>query len=251
MPRTLEAEPRNATLPSCERGRAGHADARGGSTVGRLRRGARRSTTRCADALAEADAPVRLFPLEAANEMRACGSGCASTFLYEYGSDVLAKRRRVVEAGRELRGGSCAELAHERDLYDSDCGLGLGACEARCRRCPTGASRRAGMRLDVAAQRRGHARGGARGRAHERSRRSRRTRTRSPRRVARLRRAAAHAPRWSSCAARRTRRAVALAADPTASTRCAAATRLLRTTSRRRTPCSRYDTASRWWHGRA
>ena len=72
------------------------------------------------------DAPVRLFPLHAANEM-AVWLGLSSTFLYEYGGGVLDKRRRVVESGA-----NCSrlvpELQHVRDLYDTDCGLGLGVC---------------------------------------------------------------------------------------------------------------------------
>ena len=79
---------------------------------------------RCEDELE--DAPVHLFPLEATNEM-AVWLGLSSTFLYEYGSDVLEKRRRVVEAGA-----NCSrlvpELQHTRDLYDTDCGMGLGVC---------------------------------------------------------------------------------------------------------------------------
>ena len=49
-------------------------------------------------------------------------------FLYEYGSDVLEKRRRVVEAGENCSA-LIEELAHQRDIYHSDCGLGLGTCE--------------------------------------------------------------------------------------------------------------------------
>jgi len=75
------------------------------------------------------DAVVELFPLHATNEV-AVWLGLSSTFLYEYGSDVLEKRRRVVEAGR-----NCSllvpELQHARDLYDTDCGLGLGVCTYR------------------------------------------------------------------------------------------------------------------------
>ena len=79
---------------------------------------------RCDDELR--DAPVHLFPLEAANEM-AVWLGLSSTFLYEYGSDVLAKRRRVVEAGANCSA-LVPELQHVRDLYDADCGMGLGVC---------------------------------------------------------------------------------------------------------------------------
>lgn len=79
---------------------------------------------RCDDELR--DAQVRMFPIESSNEMRVW-LGLSSTFLYEYGSDVLDKRRRVVESGA-----SCSrlvpELQHVRDLYDADCGLGLGVC---------------------------------------------------------------------------------------------------------------------------
>jgi hypothetical protein len=49
-------------------------------------------------------------------------------FLYEYGSDVLEKRRRVVEAGEDCSA-LIEELVHQRDIYHSDCGLGLGTCE--------------------------------------------------------------------------------------------------------------------------
>ena len=82
---------------------------------------------RCANTLEEADAPVRLFPIEAANEARVWLT-LSGTFLYEYGSDVLEKRRRVVEAGENCSA-LIEELAHQRDIYHSDCGLGLGTCE--------------------------------------------------------------------------------------------------------------------------
>ena len=82
---------------------------------------------RCASALGGADAPVRLFPVEAANEA-AVWLTLSGLFLYEYGSDVLEKRRRVVEAGENCSA-LIEELAHQRDIYHSDCGLGLGACE--------------------------------------------------------------------------------------------------------------------------
>ena len=79
---------------------------------------------RCDDELY--DTPVHLFPQQATNEM-AVWLGLSSTFLYEYGGDVLEKRRRVVEAGA-----NCSrlvpELQHVRDLYDADCGMGLGVC---------------------------------------------------------------------------------------------------------------------------
>jgi len=94
------------------------------------------------------DAPVQLFPREATNEM-AVWLGLSSTFLYEYGSDVLERRRRVVESGV-----NCSrlvpELAHVHDIYYADCGLGLGQCNNEpalpFRRLAT---RR--MRIDVAA----------------------------------------------------------------------------------------------------
>ena len=82
---------------------------------------------RCANTLEEADAPVRLFPVEAANEA-AVWLTLSGLFLYEYGSDVLEKRRRVVEAGENCSA-RIEELAHQRDIYHSDCGLGLGTCE--------------------------------------------------------------------------------------------------------------------------
>ena len=82
---------------------------------------------RCANTLEEADAPVRLFPVEAANEASVWLT-LSGTFLYEYGSDVLEKRRRVVEAGENCSA-LIEELAHQRDIYHSDCGLGLGTCE--------------------------------------------------------------------------------------------------------------------------
>tara|TARA_B100000963_G_scaffold357563_1_gene380103 strand:+ start:915 stop:2867 length:1953 start_codon:yes stop_codon:yes gene_type:complete len=80
---------------------------------------------RCASALV--DTPVRLFPVEAANEAGVWLT-LSGLFLYEYGSDVLEKRRRVVEAGENCSA-LIEELAHQRDIYHSDCGLGLGTCE--------------------------------------------------------------------------------------------------------------------------
>jgi len=80
---------------------------------------------RCNDALV--DVPVRLFPSEAANEASVWLT-LSGTFLYEYGSDVLEKRRRVVEAGENCSA-YIEELRHQRDIYHSDCGLGLGLCE--------------------------------------------------------------------------------------------------------------------------
>ena len=72
------------------------------------------------------DTPVRLFPLAATNEM-AVWLGLSSTFLYEYGSDVLERRRRVVESGINCSA-VVPDLMHVHDIYYSDCGLGLGAC---------------------------------------------------------------------------------------------------------------------------
>ena len=94
------------------------------------------------------DVAVQLFPLEATNEM-AVWLGLSSTFLYEYGSDILERRRRVVEAGV-----NCSrlvpELQHVHDIYYADCGLGLGRCNTEpalpFRRLAT---RR--LRIDVAA----------------------------------------------------------------------------------------------------
>jgi len=80
---------------------------------------------RCASALE--DTPVRLFPVEAANEASVWLT-LSGLFLYEYGSDVLEKRRRVVEAGENCSA-LIEELVHQRDIYHSDCGLGLGTCE--------------------------------------------------------------------------------------------------------------------------
>jgi len=80
---------------------------------------------RCSSALE--DTPVRLFPIEAANEASVWLT-LSGLFLYEYGSDVLERRRRVVEAGENCSA-RIEELAHQRDIYHSDCGLGLGTCE--------------------------------------------------------------------------------------------------------------------------
>ena len=116
----LLAPPRNATLP------VAILDGRLITTGGAIRDfdASLAFDARCDDELS--DAPVSLFPLEATNEM-AVWLGLSSTFLYEYGSDVLEKRRRVVEAGA-----NCSrlvpELQHVRDLYDADCGMGLGVC---------------------------------------------------------------------------------------------------------------------------
>jgi len=80
---------------------------------------------RCNEALA--GVPVRMFPAEAANEASVWLT-LSGTFLYEYGSDVLEKRRKVVEAGEDCSS-LIEELRHQRDIYHSDCGLGLGTCE--------------------------------------------------------------------------------------------------------------------------
>tara|TARA_Y100000768_G_scaffold388369_1_gene383850 strand:- start:1422 stop:3380 length:1959 start_codon:yes stop_codon:yes gene_type:complete len=82
---------------------------------------------RCTSAMGKADSLVRLFPIEAANEASVWLT-LSGTFLYEYGSDVLEKRRRVVEAGENCSA-LIEELAHQHDIYHSDCGLGLGRCE--------------------------------------------------------------------------------------------------------------------------
>lgn len=70
---------------------------------------------------------VRLFPLAATNEQLVWLS-LSDRFLYEYGSQVLEKRRRVVELGT-----ACAalrpELAHVLDMYASDCGLAQQPCQ--------------------------------------------------------------------------------------------------------------------------
>ena len=116
----LQSAPRNATLPMSI------LDGRLMTTGGAIRDfdASLAFDARCDDELG--NAPVHLFPLEATNEM-AVWLGLSSTFLYEYGSDVLQKRRRVVEAGA-----NCSrlvpELQHVRDLYDADCGMGLGVC---------------------------------------------------------------------------------------------------------------------------
>lgn len=69
---------------------------------------------------------VRMFPAEAANEARVW-LALSGSFLYEYGSGVLEKRREVVEAGENCSA-LLSSLEHQRDIYQSDCGLGLGAC---------------------------------------------------------------------------------------------------------------------------
>jgi len=80
---------------------------------------------RCNDVLE--NTPVRLFPAEATNEASVWLT-LSGRFLYEYGSSVLERRRRVVEAGKKCSG-VLEELVHQRDIYHSDCGLGLGVCQ--------------------------------------------------------------------------------------------------------------------------
>lgn len=83
---------------------------------------------RCTDTLR--DARVWLFPTEAVNEASAWLS-LSGRFLYEYGSTILDKRRAVVEAGENCSA-ELVELAHQRDIYHTDCGgLALGRCRAR------------------------------------------------------------------------------------------------------------------------
>lgn len=73
------------------------------------------------------DESVTLFDAEAANEATVWLS-LSGTFLYEYGSSVLDKRRTVVEAG-EYCSAMLTDLAHQRDIYHTDCGgLALGRC---------------------------------------------------------------------------------------------------------------------------
>ena len=82
--------------------------------------------TRCNDTLQ--GARVRLFPAEAANEATSWLS-LSGRFLYEYGSAVLEKRRLVVEAGENCSV-ALEELAHQLDIYHTDCGgLALGRCQ--------------------------------------------------------------------------------------------------------------------------
>ena len=104
----------------------------------------------CDDALL--DVPVRMFPEEAANEA-SVWLVLSGTFLYEYGSEVLEKRRAVVEAGENCSA-QLSELRHQRDIYHSDCGLGLGTCAV----LPSVPFRRFAtrrMRIDVPADGRG------------------------------------------------------------------------------------------------
>lgn len=80
---------------------------------------------RCNDTLR--DARVRLFNADAANEATVWLS-LSGKFLYEYGSAILDKRRIVVEAGKNCSA-ELEELAHQRDIYHTDCGgLALGRC---------------------------------------------------------------------------------------------------------------------------
>ena len=80
---------------------------------------------RCNDALR--NAPVFLFEASAVNEASVWLS-LSGTFLYEYGSAILDKRRAVVEAGENCSA-VLEELAHQRDIYHTDCGgLALGRC---------------------------------------------------------------------------------------------------------------------------
>ena len=74
------------------------------------------------------DESVTLFDAEAANEATVWLS-LSGTFLYEYGSAILDKRRTVVEAGEHCSA-KLTELAHQRDIYHTDCGgLALGRCQ--------------------------------------------------------------------------------------------------------------------------
>ena len=74
-----------------------------------------------------ADAPIRLFPPAAANEADVWLS-LSERFLYEYGSDVLEKRRQVVELGPNCSASS-PELAHVARMYGADCGMALRPCQ--------------------------------------------------------------------------------------------------------------------------
>jgi hypothetical protein len=74
------------------------------------------------------DESVFLFDAEAANEATVWLS-LSGTFLYEYGSAILDKRRTVVESGEHCSA-MLTELAHQRDIYHTDCGgLALGRCQ--------------------------------------------------------------------------------------------------------------------------
>lgn len=81
--------------------------------------------TRCNESLI--NATVRLFPSEASSEALQWLS-LSGKFLYEYGSSILEKRRRVVEAGEKCSA-ILDELQHQRNIYHTDCGgLDLGQC---------------------------------------------------------------------------------------------------------------------------
>ena len=150
---------------------------------------------RCAEALEHA--PVRLFPIEAANEARVWLT-LSGLFLYEYGSDVLEKRRRVVEAGE-----NCSALIRSLRTSATSTTPTVDWASARarcCPRCPIGAWPRAGS----ASTCRSTARAASSQSTPPRFKTSSRpTRTRSPRR-ARACSCCCSRPRWSSCAARRT-----------------------------------------------
>lgn len=70
---------------------------------------------------------ARLFPSAASNEQQIWLS-LSDNFLYQYGSTILEKRRRVVELGN-----ACAalqpELSHVSSLYRSDCGIEMHPCQ--------------------------------------------------------------------------------------------------------------------------
>ena len=92
------------------------------------------------------DAPVRLFPIEAANEARVWLT-LSGTFLYEYGSDVLEKRRRVVEAGE-----NCSALIEElrTSATSTTPTAAWGSARARCcPRCPIRRFATRRIRIDV------------------------------------------------------------------------------------------------------
>ena len=194
-----------------------------------------------------ADAPIRLFPPAAANEPDVWLS-LSERFLYEYGSDVLDKRRQVVELGPDCSASS-PELAHVARMYGADCGLALRprqtepavpyrrSChEPRARRLRARGRRRAARRADACA------------RPHRRTGRLHRGAHLGD--CAALR-AAAHGGPSSSCAARRTLRARATCCS-TPSTCCAAGSNLrsraLRCTrsARTRGPRWPWTPPSRW-----
>ena len=81
---------------------------------------------RCNDTLS--GSAVSLFDAEATNEASVWLS-LSGRFLYEYGSTILDKRRTIVEAGEQCSA-MLTELAHQRDIYHTDCGgLALGRCQ--------------------------------------------------------------------------------------------------------------------------